>query len=417
MCSVATSQRTLTMRSVATSQRTLTMRSVATRLSRECRLKQRFLSTARPIVNSWNEWDPLEEVILGLAYGSAVPPNHPAEQAKIFHLPNTLAGVGLRDEAKVELAAAELEGFRIILESHGVIVRRPRVEPNIGFATPHFKTEAMNGWNCPRDVITVVGNEIIEAATPWRSRNFEITAYRDLLMQYHRDDPDMLWTSAPFPALRDELFRKEYAEQGDIRAEQMERREFVTHDWAEPVFDAADIIRCGRDVFVLHSHTCNRAGFQWIERQLSRRDIRSHLLHMPSVSNPSHIDASIMPLRPGLVLAAPNVIGDIRVFAENGWEIVPCVEPDDWMSRDSSYKGKSGKWIAMNVLSLSPEKVAVMEHDQPMVKQLESLGFEVVQVPFKNVVEFGGALHCATMDIRRAGNLESYFPKLDEGTL
>ena len=33
-------------------------------------------------------------------------------------------------------------------------------------------------------MITVVGNEVIEAATPWRSRNFEITAYRDLLMEY-----------------------------------------------------------------------------------------------------------------------------------------------------------------------------------------------------------------------------------------
>jgi len=366
------------------------------------------------VVCSWNEWDPLEEVILGLADGSAVPPLHPAEQAKIFHLPNTLAASGPREVAKIEAAAAELDNFGAILEAHGVTVRRPRVEPNVGFTTPHFRTETANGWSCPRDVITVVGSEVIEAPTPWRSRNFEITAYRDVLMEYFIRDPDMLWTSAPFPALRDELFRDAYAETAARRAEQMVNREFVTKDWVEPTFDAADIIRCGRDVFVLHGHTCNLAGFKWIERTLGRRGIRAHLLHMPSVLNPSHIDASIMPLKPGLLLAAPNVVEDVGIFKDNGWEVVPCVEPTDWYTTDPAYKGKSGKWIAMNVLPLGPDTVAVMEHDEPMAKQLQSLGQKVVRVPFRNVVEFGGALHCCTMDIRRKGECESYFPLLDE---
>ena len=61
--------------------------------------------------------------------------------------------------------------------------------------------------------------------------------------------------------------------------------------------------------------------------------------------------------QPGLLLAAPNVIDDVKVFSDNGWEVVPCVESDDWMGRDPNYVGKSGKWIAMNVLPLSPDKV------------------------------------------------------------
>lgn len=318
-------------------------------------LPRRLLSTAvSPIVSSWNEWDPLEEVIVGLAGGSAVPPLHPAEEAKVFHMPNTLAACGARSEAKIAAAAAELDGFASILESHGVVVRRPSAEENVGFATPYFETSHMNGWTCPRDVITVVGPEVIEAPTPWRSRNFEIMAYRSLLSEYFARDPAMLWTAAPFPALRDELFRQGYAATAGERAAQVARREFVTHDWVEPTFDAADIIRCvtpgpprappchrratahttglspparrcGRDVFVLHGHTANLAGFRWIEHQLARRGVRAHLLHMPSVLNPSHIDASIMPLRPGLLLAAPSVVGDLAVFADNGWEVpAPC---------------------------------------------------------------------------------------------
>ena len=62
---------------------------------------------------------------------------------------------------------------------------------------------------------------------------------------------------------------------------------------------------------------------------------------------------------------------------------------------------------------LRTRQVCYMEHDEPMGKQLASLGLEAIPVPFKSVVEFGGALHCCTMDIRRAGECESYFPLLD----
>eukprot|EP00656_Telonema_subtile_P053634 TRINITY_DN781_c0_g1_i11.p1 TRINITY_DN781_c0_g1~~TRINITY_DN781_c0_g1_i11.p1 ORF type:complete len:249 (-),score=35.42 TRINITY_DN781_c0_g1_i11:658-1404(-) len=123
-----------------------------------------------------------------------------------------------------------------------------------------FESQTSNGASCPRDVITVVGNELIEAATPWRSRNFEIFQYRELLMEYYRRDPEMIWSAVPFPSLRDATFREGYEHTAGQRAEQMQKKEFVTHDWVEPTFDAADIIRCGKDVFVLHGHTCNLAG-------------------------------------------------------------------------------------------------------------------------------------------------------------
>eukprot|EP00427_Karlodinium_veneficum_P060589 CAMPEP_0169401128 /NCGR_PEP_ID=MMETSP1017-20121227/54325_1 /TAXON_ID=342587 /ORGANISM="Karlodinium micrum, Strain CCMP2283" /LENGTH=156 /DNA_ID=CAMNT_0009506791 /DNA_START=288 /DNA_END=758 /DNA_ORIENTATION=+ len=141
---------------------------------------------------------------------------------------------------------------------------------------------------------------------------------------------------------------------------------------------------------------------------------------MPTVHNPSHIDASIMPLRPpmgaekGVVLVAPPVAesGIVGFFAENGWEVVLCPEPDDWMSRDPDYKGKSSKWISVNILALDRETVVVAEHDVALIRELERRGFTCVTLPFKNVIEFGGGIHCGTQDIRRRGELEDYFPTL-----
>jgi glycine amidinotransferase len=116
----------------------------------------------------------------------------------------------------------------------------------------------------------------------------------------------------------------------------------------------------------------------------------------------------------GVLLVAPPVAESsvVGFFAENGWEILLAPEPDDWMSRDPEYRGKSSKWICVNVLPLDRETVVVAEHDTTLIEELERRDFRVVKIPFKNVIEFGGGLHCGTQDIRRRGEKEDYFPTL-----
>ena len=90
----------------------------------------------------------------------------------------------------------------------------------------------------------------------WRSRAYEKYAYRSILSEYQREDPDFLWTSAPHPSLKNEFFNDQYHDKMmktfelkgktpvDWRLEQISRGKFVVDDFAEPVFDAADAIRC-----------------------------------------------------------------------------------------------------------------------------------------------------------------------------
>ena len=76
-----------------------------------------------------------------------------------------------------------------VLEAEGVLVRRPEVSKgdfSQSYKTPDF--EAKNGMYCamPRDILMVVGNEIIEAPMAWRSRFFEYRPYRKLIKEYFR---------------------------------------------------------------------------------------------------------------------------------------------------------------------------------------------------------------------------------------
>lgn len=56
----------------------------------------------------------------------------------------------------------------------------------------------------PRDILLVIGNEIIEAPMAWRARFFEYRAYRPVIKEYFRQGAK--WTTAPKPTMSDELY-------------------------------------------------------------------------------------------------------------------------------------------------------------------------------------------------------------------
>jgi glycine amidinotransferase len=44
-----------------------------------------------------------------------------------------------------------------------------------------------------------------------------------------------------------------------------------------------------------------------------------------------------------------------------------------------------------------------------MIRALKDFGFQPILCNFRNFNTFGGSFHCATLDIRRRGELQSYF--------
>ena len=66
-------------------------------------------------------------------------------------------------------------------------------------------------------------------------------------------------------------------------------------------------------------------------------------------------------------------------------------------------------WTSINVLSITEKKVVVERTQPTLIKALKNWGFEPIPCGFLSYGPFGGAFHCATLDIRRSGTLESYF--------
>ena len=350
-----------------------------------------------PVVNSYNEWDPLEEVIVGVADGACIPDWHVAIKAT---MPRCYWDFFVEHGGKpfpqemIDGANRDLDGFVELLEGEGVTVRRPAVvDYTRPFATPNWRSASGVYAAMPRDTLLVVGDEIIEAPMAWRSRHHEANAYRPLLCEYF--DQGARWTAAPKPQLKDELYRQDYEE-----SEKDWDIDYVIGE-SEPTFDAADFVRCGADLFAQQSHVTNDFGIRWLARHLGP-GYRIHRVRTRD-SHPMHIDATMMPLAPGKLLVNPERVPEIHPLFKS-WEVRLAPEP---YSREDHMLCSA--WVSMNVLSLDEKRVVVERHEEATIRELKSWGFEVLPCEFRSFNLLGGSFHCATLDVRRRGVLESYF--------
>ena len=363
------------------------------------------ITTETNLVNSYTEWDPLEEVIVGRLEASIHPPKH---ISLLGGIPNTLynlltfaGGRKVPRRASLEPAQKELDEFIHILESEGVKVKRPNiVDHSKKFFTPNWSSKGFT-TACPRDCFLVIGNQIVEAPMSWRCRYFERHAYYFLLKEYFEQGAK--WISAPKPPLLDSLYDKNYTVPKDG-----EPMRYVINE-SEVVFDAADFARCGKDIFVTQSNVTNVAGINWLQTHLGD-EYRIHVIETCS-KQPMHIDTTFVPLAPGKVMINPKYV-DINKLPSilKSWDIL--VAPEPVIIKGGMYNEISALcslWLSMNVLMLDEERVICEKSQEPTIRALKDWGFKPIPCNFLHYNSFGGAFHCATLDIRRRGTLQSYF--------
>jgi glycine amidinotransferase len=69
----------------------------------------------------------------------------------------------------------------------------------------------------------------------------------------------------------------------------------------------------------------------------------------------------------------------------------------------------TSNWLNMNILMIDETRVVVERQDEPMIHAMKKWGLTPIPCDFRNFNSFGGSFHCATLDVRRDGVLESYF--------
>ena len=387
-------------------------------------------------LNSHNEWDKLKEVIVGSAKNSCAVmtwknKNKPITE-ELINKALTLSKKAM-PKSIVEETEEDLDELSNKLSIFGAKVFRPKVHKLDKFySSPDWYTTGNNSYNA-RDLNLVVGDYLIESPSQHASRYYETTTYYDIFYENYFED-GFKWIAGPKPLLNYEALEpmkvNEDTEEARKYSELTKGTKETFHKLTEKeiLFEAANTLRMGKDLLYLASSSGNIKGAKWL-KQILPNDYRVHITD--EIYRSSHIDSTVLCLRPGLVL-----LNSIRVNEKNcpklfdKWDKIwfsdvaptsdseleyqknirtPISKELKEIGFDNNLQDISSPWVGMNVLSLDQNTVVVDERQKKLIKKLEEYKLNVITARMRHMYTMGGGLHCSTLDTVRESKLENYF--------
>ena len=304
------------------------------------------------MINSCNEWDPLEAIVIGSATNANWPMTDPvfAEEARASLWTQTPAPSGPVPQFIIDEANRELDILSETIVRYGATVYRPR---------PMDFVERNGMYNyCPRDRLLVAGDTVVDCNMMYPCRNQEIENYDRIL-----SDAKRVIT--------------------------MPRDSGMT-------LDAANVCRLGNTWLFLESASGNRAAYEWLCKQFPNITIE-----LCNFYSGVHIDSTITPLREGLVLLNANRVSEQNCpKAFKDWEKIYVTE-DQINAQDFYQYPYASKWIAMNMLALDPETVIIDAAQTELITILKSNSIDSIPLTLSHSRTLGGGFHCVTLDTRR----------------
>ena len=302
------------------------------------------------MIDSRNEWDPLQAIMVGSASMANWPSSDSvfAEESSRTLWTETPVPSGPVPGWIVEQANVELDKLTEILVDYGAVVYRPIPMDFV----------ARNGmYNyCPRDRLIVAGDTVVDCNMMYPCRNQESQALRTVM-----DQARIIKT--------------------------MPRNQGM-------VLDAANVCRLGDTWLYLESHSGNRAAYNWLCEQFPEINIE-----LCNFYAGVHIDSTIVPIRQGLVLLNGSRVNESncpRVF--DSWEKIYI---NDVVPQDFFEYPYASKWIAMNMLVLDPKTIIVDQQQTELITLLKSKGVDAIPHTLSHSRTLGGGFHCVTLDLRR----------------
>jgi N-dimethylarginine dimethylaminohydrolase len=309
------------------------------------------------MINSCNEWDPIEKIIVGSASHANWPMTDPvfAEEARNSLWTETPAPSGPVPQWIIDDANRELDILAKTLENYGAIVYRPR-------EMDFVENKGLYNY-CPRDRLLIAGNTLVDCNMMYPCRNQEIKNYYRLISEAQN------------------IFT-------------MPRSAGTRYD--AMVLDAANICRLGDTWLFLESASGNRVAYEWLCHKFPKINIE-----LCNFYSGVHIDSTITPLREGLVLLnGSRVNEDNCPKAFKYWEKIYITDADI-VAQDFYQYPYASKWIAMNMLVLDPETVIIDAAQTRLIEILKSRGIDSIPLTLSHSRTLGGGFHCVTLDTRR----------------
>jgi glycine amidinotransferase len=361
------------------------------------------------VVNSHNDWDVLEEVIVGGGF----PTEFPSDDLTFNHFfHDNIFGKHINkierwkiDKKYIEEIKEDLDNFSVFLAKNNIKVVRPKEPKSITM----IKTAAFTSVNYPalnvRDLTLVIANKIIETPVGARWRQFENDYLKHIFLDYFKRGAQ--WVAAPRPILTDKSLDMSRVYQTKGAREFYEKLISPDHDLLdcgyEIIFDAANCVRLGKNIIINAPTENERLGAKWLQQQVGDQ----YEVWPVSILD-NHLDSIFLPVKPGLAVITLPIIDKLPKPLQK-WDFIKVptfFEP----KTENNYIPLASEKIFCNFLSLSPETIICQpEYAHILSKKLKPYNVNVESFRIRHTRLFGGGHHCLTLDIRRASKLENYF--------
>lgn len=302
------------------------------------------------MISSFNEWDPIKEIVVGRADFANWPSQDPvfALESQKTTWTETPVPSGPVPDWIIDEANEDLDILSSTLEQLDIVVHRPKA---INFQ------ERGGMYNyCPRDRFLIHGTTLVDPAMMYPCRDMEAEALEEVV----------------------------------YRADNVVR---MPRD-QDMVLDAANVLRLNNQMLFLESASGNKRAYSWLRKQFP--DV---IIELCNFYSGVHIDSTIVPLREGLVLvnaSRVNMDNLPRVFDD--WEVIWAT---DVVAQDFYQYPYASKWIALNMLVVDPSTVIVDRNQTNLIRMLELYKFTVIPLELRHSRTLGGGFHCVTLDLIR----------------
>jgi len=352
-------------------------------------------------INSNNEWDNLNDVIIGAGFDETLPSIDISFKLffhdNIYNKKKELYEFGSHQINKQYIAEMneDIEGLVSLLKSHNINVHRPKVPDKIEIIkTPNWQSTNHNCLNV-RDMTIIIGNNIIESSPLGRYRYFETDYIKHILNDYYQNDSNAKWVQSPKPLMVDNSFDLSYV--GDT----IDKTNHPMDMGYEIMWDGAQCMRFNNDILFNGSSINHRLGAEWLQRYLGT-DYKVHYVEWVD----SHIDSTIVPIREGLLLMdEPDYIKidqKLPSFLKD-WEVVVMPETMHTTSYNTDDVMYASNAIDLNVLSINPKQLICHDTSQQVFQsKLKKYGIECIPCQLRHSQIFSGAFHCLSLDLNRS---------------
>jgi hypothetical protein len=386
-------------------------------------------------VNSWDEFQPLEAVVVGSIYDSS-----------FF---NGVKNTKVADVLKriVDETAEDIEYFKDQLRSHNIQVYQASptelgyhssildyvdVNGKIGYGSsnPNLTKDSLIPTSPlqVRDDSIVMGNKILVT-----DRTFEVAGYTKKYVEWFGiDQVDLSIYEGNYRFLQTkENLKETFKDFNGVDVDTLSDNQIDQLIQENPLmgFCSPNLTRIGKKCLVDLHQTSSLLSFL---------NDRYPMFNYEPLNLGGHNDSIFSVLKPGLVISGPWIKGqegafkdwDIIYFNDTRWDHVR-----EWLDLRSKNKGKwwvpgeeqndqfthfvesfLPSWTGfveetifdINSLVIDDKHVVINSNSPSLINLLESKGITPIVCPLRHRFFWDGGWHCLTLDVRRGGGQNDY---------